>query len=63
MQIYEASLCDGKRGVNLISGALPFGGLSTLRIAYSAMRRNAHFLRPPVRRESLRPSPDGCRFT
>jgi hypothetical protein len=58
MQIYEARLRD-KRGVNLISDALPFGDLWT---SNSLMRSNASFLRSPVRRESLRPPPDGCRF-
>src|SRR6478736_4792782 len=29
---------------------------------HSLLRSNASFLRSPVRRESLRPPPDGCRF-
>jgi hypothetical protein len=43
MQIYEARLRDDKRGVNLISDAFPFGGLSTSTIAFAYAQQRQFF--------------------
>ncbi len=43
MQIYEARPRDDKRGVNLISDALPFGGLSTSTIAFAYAQQRQLF--------------------
>ena len=43
MQIYEARLRSDKRGVNLISDALPFGGLSTSTIAFAYAQQRQFF--------------------
>jgi hypothetical protein len=43
MQIYEARLRDDKRGVNLISDALPFGGLWTSTFAFASAQQRQFF--------------------
>jgi hypothetical protein len=50
-----------KRSVNVISHALPFDGVWTSTTAFAYVQQR-EFLRSPVRRESLCPPPDGCRF-
>jgi hypothetical protein len=57
----EANPHTGKGGVNLISDALVFGDLWTSTIAFASAEQR-QFLGSPLRRESLRPPPDGCRF-
>jgi hypothetical protein len=56
MQIYEARLRDDKRGVNLISDALTFGGLwtSTIALAY-AQQRQFYAFRCAANRFARRP--------
>jgi len=43
MQIYEAHSRDDKRGVNPISDALTFGGLSTSTIAFAYAQQREFF--------------------
>jgi len=43
MQIYEVRLRDDQRGVNLISDALPFGGLWTSTIAFASAQQRRVF--------------------